>query len=509
MSSSRSTSPNPGGGLGGSLRAAWRRSTSFTGLSDALASGKGGKPAGAGGASPQGPPSLALARSKSGIALAARSAALIGADGEGSSLPGPEKGAVASNRPPRPAALVTGGSSSAAGGAPSPSPAKPVGGEEVAPVPSPAPSARAASAAGAGPRNRAATPSPSRALSGAAAATPPVHAGPVDEAGEPLPPGVLPDGALWFEEGSVLDEAYGGDAAAYAGAAAAAARVRYAAYTAGTLTGDGLLAGWACAHADPVRGRPCATPGCRGAADPALAATPPETPVARLGVAIAPAAPPGIDLPFWKPASPAVQAGMVAGAAGALALGQWELVAAALSPLASLSWSPGALAATTLAVLLLIGAGIPEAVAGGVSRVAARARRAARAPTAAAHRVVGVIDALGTLPILLARLEVEIAAMKDDIRSIRGKADWLPSRGGGKGGGKAGGKAVSESGGGLTAALVAAVAASAAAGVPLVPAVPTAPVVGVSVDPHAPVASAFAPGMRRAASDAEVFTWAW
>jgi len=104
-------------------------------------------------------------------------------------------------------------------------------------------------------------------------------------------------------------------------------------------------------------------------------------------------------------------------------------------------------------------------------------------------------------------LEVEIAAMKEDIRSIRGKADWLPSRGGGKGGKS--GKAVSESGGGLTAALVAAVAASAAAGVPLVPAVPPAP--AVAAQAPAPMQSAFAQAgiMRRAGSDTEVFAWNW
>ena len=53
---------------------------------------------------------------------------------------------------------------------------------------------------------------------------------------------------------------------------------------------------------------------------------------------------------------------------------------------------------------------------------------AAAAPLAVARRVVAIVDGLGLLPVLLARLETELACVRADIYSIRLKADWLPDR---------------------------------------------------------------------------------
>jgi len=53
---------------------------------------------------------------------------------------------------------------------------------------------------------------------------------------------------------------------------------------------------------------------------------------------------------------------------------------------------------------------------------------AAAAPLSVARRFVAIIDGLGLLPVLLARLETELACVRADIYSIRLKADWLPDR---------------------------------------------------------------------------------
>ena len=53
---------------------------------------------------------------------------------------------------------------------------------------------------------------------------------------------------------------------------------------------------------------------------------------------------------------------------------------------------------------------------------------AAAAPLSVARRFVASIDGLGLLPVLLARLETELACVRADIYSIRLKADWLPDR---------------------------------------------------------------------------------
>ena len=53
---------------------------------------------------------------------------------------------------------------------------------------------------------------------------------------------------------------------------------------------------------------------------------------------------------------------------------------------------------------------------------------AAATPLSIARRFVAIIDGLGLLPVLLARLETELACVRADIYSIRLKADWLPDR---------------------------------------------------------------------------------
>jgi hypothetical protein len=73
---------------------------------------------------------------------------------------------------------------------------------------------------------------------------------------------------------------------------------------------------------------------------------------------------------------------------------------------------------------LLAASGACRAVAEWARRVAATSLHG----LAAVERLCAVIDSLGLLPILLARLEAELGAVGTDIRTIRRKADWLPSR---------------------------------------------------------------------------------
>lgn len=112
---------------------------------------------------------------------------------------------------------------------------------------------------------------------------------------------------------------------------------------------------------------------------------------------------------------------MVAAAAACVAAAHWRTVATILTTLAP---SPASAVLMVTAVALL--------AASGVFNLALTAGRDATASAlhglASVERLCGVIDSLGLLPILLARLEAELGAVGTDICTIRRKADWLPSR---------------------------------------------------------------------------------
>jgi hypothetical protein len=59
---------------------------------------------------------------------------------------------------------------------------------------------------------------------------------------------------------------------------------------------------------------------------------------------------------------------------------------------------------------------------------ATRVASAARAGAAGLDQVCATVDGLGLLPLLILRVEGELAAARADIGAIRRKVDWLPDR---------------------------------------------------------------------------------
>ena len=112
---------------------------------------------------------------------------------------------------------------------------------------------------------------------------------------------------------------------------------------------------------------------------------------------------------------------LVATAAVCVAAAHWRTVATILTTLAP---SPASAVLMVAALALLTVAGVFSlALTAGRDAVAS-----ALHGLASVERLCAVIDSLGLLPILLARLEAELGAVGTDIRTIRRKADWLPSR---------------------------------------------------------------------------------
>jgi hypothetical protein len=124
----------------------------------------------------------------------------------------------------------------------------------------------------------------------------------------------------------------------------------------------------------------------------------------------------------------------LAGAALCLALAHARLLSSLAAAVAA---DPRPFLGTLAAVALVIFSGALDDLKRGLwlagrlslDRLRALSRSpAAAAPLSVARRLVAIIDGLGLLPVLLARLETELACVRADIYSIRLKADWLPDR---------------------------------------------------------------------------------
>ena len=117
--------------------------------------------------------------------------------------------------------------------------------------------------------------------------------------------------------------------------------------------------------------------------------------------------------------TPSLRPALLAAAACALAAAHAPRLAAALVPA-----SPLAAAMTLLAVGLVLASGVPGWGVAAATRVAS----AARAGAAGLDQVCATVDGLGLLPLLILRVEGELAAARADIGAIRRKVDWLPDR---------------------------------------------------------------------------------
>lgn len=119
------------------------------------------------------------------------------------------------------------------------------------------------------------------------------------------------------------------------------------------------------------------------------------------------------------PSPPSTHPALLAAAALALAAAHAPALAAALLPA-----SPLAAALTALALALFLASGAPSRVIAAISTTAAAAAATARG----LDQVCATVDGLGLLPLLILRVEAELAAVRADIGAMRRKVEWVPNR---------------------------------------------------------------------------------